>query len=572
MPRTRKGVLVIVGLLVMLALFLACKAPEAVRTSQEGGGAGTPIVLPTRTPLPADVKPIPGGVLRSYYPADPPYWDPNMGVSNYAYETLQRVHTTLVQFPFGPKFSKWDLDIDTANSFAQSWEVSQDGLTYTFHLRQGVKWQNIPPMNGREFVATDAKFALETQIKTGSAPRHSQLEVINSIECPDKYTLVLHLKERRADMLQILASPYCIIDLAPELVAAFGDLNSPKAVIGVGPFILEDFVPSVKTVYKKNPNYYRSNEGLPYLDGIYNVMITDASTSLAGFRAEKIDIRGVSRIDLASVKQTNPDIYCAEGELGASEFGLAFRTDKPPFSDARLRQAVSMALDRKSVIDTLYFGYALEQWGPIHAASPWYLKDQGECAKYYQYNPEAARKLLADAGYPNGLSVSMLLYSPSEMDEFWVDSLSKVGIKVTMKTVELGAYMNVLYVQKSYDDIARVQMWGGATLCPDTWLNSIYGTGYVNNYSRVSDPKLDAMLNAQMVEMDPVKRQEIINDIQRYEACEMHYVHWPMSWGVTCMHSWVRDYQTHAASYHTGRIAELIWLTEDAPSRKGPGI
>jgi len=566
----KKEILLLLGLLGALALFAACAAPtENVATP----GAGTPLVLPTATPLGADVKPIPGGVLRGSYSVDPPYWDPNMGVSGETHSPLNRVHATLLAFNFGPKYPAWNFDIGT-DGLTQSWEISADGLTYTFHLRQGVKFQNKPPMNGRELVAEDVKWTLERHIATPGAPRREQLLVIDKVETPDKYTVVIRLKEKRADMLLTLAGPYVEI-LAPELATITGDLNTPKALVGVGPFILQEYVPNVRVVYKKNPTYFRANLGLPYLDELRYTLISDASTSLAAFRAEKIDIRGISRIDLASVKQTNPNIYCYENDLSLTQAAMCFQTTKLPFSDARLRQAVSMALNRQEVIDTFYYGYGIAQEGPIHAAAPWYLppEKQGEANKYFKYNVEEAKKLVAEAGYPNGLSVSLAVNSSwgatyMEYAEYWVDVLSKIGMKVTLKPMETGAFYSTVYAKHDYPDLTFLYKWGGATFGPDSWVVQMYRKGYVSNYSNVDDPVLEELLKAQEGELDPVKRQQLLDEIQRYEATAMHYVHWPMAYGVTCLQPWVRDYAPHAISYHSGRIAELIWLTPDAPGRK----
>jgi len=571
----KKWILLILGLVGALALFAGCaSAAEKVLAPTpyyggEGGG-GTAVALPTATPLGAEVKPVAGGVLRGYYSADPSYWDPNGGTAG-AVGPWNRVSVPLLQFNNGPQYEPWDFSI-SPNSVAQSWEISKDGLTYTFHLRQGVLWQNKPPLNGRELVATDVKWTYERHIAQAGAPRREQMQVIQSIECPDKYTVVLHLKEPRADMLLLLAGPYIPI-LAPELATITGDLNTPKACMGFGPFILDEFVNNVRIVYKKNPTYYRAKEGLPYLDGMYNILIADASTSLAAFRAEKIDIRGVARIDLASVKQTNPKVYCYENEIGASVTSLAFRTDKAPFSDANLRRAVALSINRQEVINTFYYGYAIPQLGPIHAKSEWYLGDEEmkKLAKYQAYDPEAARRLVAEAGYPNGLSISFAVSSGSTMEyeEYVVDALGKIGIKATLRPYESGAFYSVVYNQKAYDDMTFLTVWAGGTFGPDIWLNQIYGTGYGSNYSRVSDPKLDPLLKAQMVEMDPVKRKETIDEIQRYLIEQAYYVYGHHSYSVTCLQPWVRNYKTHAASYHYGRIEELIWLTEDAAGRKG---
>jgi len=412
----KKGILLILGLVGLVALFAGCAsaaekvlAPTPYYGGEGGGGAA--VALPTATPLGAEVKPIPGGIYRGYYSADPSYWSPNGGTAG-AIGELNRVGGPLLQFNIGPEYEKWDFSI-SPNSVAQSWETSKDGMTYTFHIRQGVLWQNKPPLNGRELVAADVKFTYELHMKTAGAPRREQLtSAIESMETPDKYTLVIHLKEPRADFLLTLATPYCEL-VAPELVEAFGDLNTPKAAISFGPFMLEEYTPSVKIVYKKNPTYYRAKEGLPYLDGLYYVLIGDASTSLAAFRAEKIDLRGVVRIDLASVKQTNPKAYCYENEIGASVTALAFRTDKAPFNDVNLRRAVALSINRQEVINTFYYGYAIPQLGPIHAMSEWYLGDEEmkKLAKYQEYNVEEARRLVAEAGYASGLSISFAVNS-----------------------------------------------------------------------------------------------------------------------------------------------------------------
>ena len=566
--KNKIGILLILGLLGVLALFAACKAPEV--TSTEGGGPGTPLVLPTATPLGAEVKPIPGGVVRGYYTTDPSFWDPLRGTAA-AHTEWNRVAAPLLQLNYGPGYDPRNFDI-SKDSIAQSWEVSQDGLTYTFHLRQGVKWDERPPMNGRELVAQDVKWTYERHMATAGAPRREQLNTaIKSIECPDKYTVVIVLKQRMADFLILLAGSYCEI-LPREVADQYVDFSNPKAMMGFGAFTLEEFTPGVRMVFKRNPNYYKAP--LPYLDGLHLILIPDASTSLAAFRSEKIDIRTIKRIDLASLKQTNPKVYCYEAELSMSAIAVSFRTDKAPFSDANLRRAVSMAINRPEVIDTFYFGYGTEQTGPIYVEAPWHLKDLGECAKYEKYNPEEARRLVAAAGYPAGLSVSFAVNSSGGEDylnycEYLVDALSKVGIKASMKMMESGAYTSTVRSKREYDDMTFLTLFSVASWGPDVLLNQIYGTGYGSNISLVSDPKLDPMLKAQSEELDPAKRQELLNEIQRYLECQTYYVYWPIGLNVTCLQPWLRQYSPHvAATALSGRITEYMWLTEDSPARK----
>jgi len=559
--QTKGRVWVIFGLLALLVLLCACAKAETVSTPTPMGT----MVLPTATPLGAEMKPIPGGSLRLYWTSDLPYWDPNMGAGGQAAANM--IHAFVLNHNYGPKYPEWNFDI-SSDGLADSWEMSPDGLTYTFHLKKGVKWQDKPPVNGRELVAEDVKWSVWNIIKTPAAPRRTQFEeAVQSIDCPDKYTVVFHLKEPRASFLLYMANPYVEI-LPHESMEEFGDFNSPKAAVGAGPFILEEYTPAVSIVFKKNPTYYRANEGLPYLDGVRFIIIPDASTSLAAFRAANIDIRGIARVDLASVKKTNPDIYCYEAGVSASALQLAMRTDKPPFNDVRVRRALSMALDRQAVIDTFHFGYGIDQQGPIHAASKWYLKDQGECAKYGKYNPDEAKRLLAEAGYPNGFETT-LEGTPSwgaEWGEYYIDALADIGIKARIRMHDLGAWYQLC--RAKYEALGWLYGWGGATLDPDMWVEGLYAPWSPLDFSAVNDPKLNEMILAQRAALNPEKRQEILNEIQRYDACQRYYVQWPLAYSVTCQQSWVRNYMSHAANYSTGRIYEIVWLDQTSPSRK----
>ena len=566
MLKNGKWLLVLLVLVGAVAVLAACGAPAEKVAAP---GEGSPLALPTKTPLPADVKPILGGYVRSYFTTDITVWDP---LSSTAAEHVgwNRVCAPLLQLNYGPGYDPRNFDM-SKDSVAQSWEISADGLTYTFHIRPGIFWDERAPLNGRELVAADVKWTYETHMATAGAPRRLHLSnAIKSIECPDKYTVVIQMKQPMADFLILLAGSYVEI-LPREVRELYGDYKKPEAMMGFGAFKMKEYVVSTRYVFEKNPKYYK--KGLPYVDGIYSVLIPDASTSLAAFRTEKIDLRGVSRIDLASVKQTNPNAYCYESELSMSAYAMAFRTDKAPFNDANLRRAVSMAIDRKTIIDTFDYGYGTEQNGPLYVESPWYLKDQGECAKYYAYNPEEARRLVAEAGYPNGLSVSMAVVSTGETYlsycDYWVDALAKVGINATFKMYESGAYTTTVRGKRDYEGMTLLTVFSVASWGPDILLNAIYGTGEASNVSLVSDPKLDEMMKAQSLEMDPVKRQALLNDIQRYCACQSYYVYWPIGLGVTCLQPWLRDYYPHvAASSLAGRIVEHMWLTEDAPGRK----
>jgi peptide/nickel transport system substrate-binding protein len=568
MFKKRYRLLVLIGLLGLVALFAACAAP-AVTTPTEEGKIGTPLVLPTATPLGAEVKPIPGGTLR-IVGSDMDTFGPILRPSGLVVGPLNFVHAQLLNHRFGPEYPIWNFDV-TTGGLAESWEMSKDGLTYTFHLRKGVKWQNKPPLNGRELVANDVKWTVETHRATIGGPRQPQLEVVKSIECPDKYTVVMHLSEQRAEFLALMANPYVYI-LAPELLDVCGeDMNCLGTIVGAGPFQLKEYIPNTRNVWERNPTYYRANEGLPYLAEIRRIVVPDASTALAGFRAGQIDIRGISQLDLPSVKRTNPDIKCYEYAVGTG-YALAMATDMPPFDNVLVRRAVSMAMDRKAVIDTLLYGYGLEAQGPMSPASEWYLKDRGECAKYGEYHPDEARRLLAEAGYPGGFATKLTFSSGAiaESAELWADYLGKIGIKVTLVPMEYAAFTAKVVNAHNYEGVVFHAVYAGGNVTPDAWLQTQYNAppqGQLN-YSRVNDSKVTNWIDLQQKEIDPVKRQQILNDLQMYLSCNPYYVYWPVTISTDCMQPWVHNYQTHAMVYSSGRIYERVWVDETSPGRK----
>ena len=164
---------------------------------------------------------------------------------------------------------------------AERWEELDD-TTYVFHLRQGVKWHNKPPVNGRELVAEDVKFTYDRFLTEKGSTNRYLLDSVDRIEVVDRYTVKFLLKEPYVWFISVLAYPTSMWIIAPEVVQQYGDLKRPETAIGTGPFILERYEPNVKTVFKRNPDYYR--EGQPYVDGVEWLVINDESTGLAMYR------------------------------------------------------------------------------------------------------------------------------------------------------------------------------------------------------------------------------------------------------------------------------------------------
>ena len=186
---------------------------------------------------------------------------------------------------------------------AETWE-QKDDVTYVFRLRQGVKFHNVPPVNGRELTSEDVKYSIERQMTNQPGKfQHAYffLDKMASIQTPDKYTIVFKTKEPYAPFLNYIASPWTVI-VAREVVEKHGDLQ--RHAIGTGPFIMQDYRRDQEAVFVKNPNYFR--KGLPYLDEVRLQYVIDPVAATAAFRGQQTDISYVEFADVASIKSSNP--------------------------------------------------------------------------------------------------------------------------------------------------------------------------------------------------------------------------------------------------------------------------
>jgi len=424
---------------------------------QMGLAAGLTVsALPLSRPAPLwgaeAAQPKRGGILRvrGY---DPVHFDHHLTLNARTNTTLSFVHSTLLRYKVGSEIAPGTYIVEP--HLAERWEAPDD-LTYVFHLRHGVKWHNKPPLNGRELVADDVKFTFDRFLNEKANVLRYLLEPVERVEVVDRYTVKFVLKEPFVWLADRLASTSGMWIIAPEVVERFGDLKKPESAIGTGPFILERYEPNVKTVFKRNPAYFR--EGQPYIDGVEWLVLDDESTGLAMYRTGQIDCGpapwwSVRQADLESLKKSHPHLMYRDF-LSIVTGGITMRTDQPPFNDVRVRRAISQALDRQGLIEavalrgeaTPAIGRGLAEWSlPV---------DQlGAGAKYYQYNPKEAKRLLAEAGFPKGFKTQ--LTATSGLGRDLVDSaqlvqrfLKDVGIEAELKLQEYGAYMATTFQGK----------------------------------------------------------------------------------------------------------------------------
>jgi peptide/nickel transport system substrate-binding protein len=468
-----------------------------------------------------------GGVLtmRGW---DPPHFDPHLTVSYKTHIAYSFTHSRLVKHKAGPGLQPGVFSIE--GDLAESWTQPNEN-TYVFKLRRGVRWQNKPPVNGRELDAEDVVYTLDRFRTVKGNANVYMLAALDRIEALDRYTVKFTLKESYAWFLDILANPMAVCIVAKECIEKMGgDLKKPEATVGTGPWMLDSYRPNVGMTLVRNPTYFVP--GLPNIDRIEILVDEDKASRIAAFLTGKYDLGTefpgtIDWTDWEVVKKGRRDLKTMMYPSNVMSH-IYVRNDKPPFSDVRVRRAMSLAINRQAIIDATYEGNGAFN-PPVPAAlRDWSIPiDQlGEGARYYKPDLAAARKLMAEAGHPNGFPATMdfTTYGSNvlvDQMQLVLKDLKSIGIEVKLNTKEYGAYIATTFYGK-YDSMA----FGPQTpfLEPDNFLYGQYYPGEIKNHGHINDPVVADMLIRQRRTQDPAKRREQIFDIQRYLAKQQYYV------------------------------------------------
>ena len=527
-----------------------------------GGVAAGAALAVDHAPVAAQA-PKRGGVFR-LRGEDPIGFDPHATVSFRTMTNLSYTHSRLVKTKAGASVAPNTLPVE--GDLAESWSQPNE-TTYVFHLRKGVRWHPKPPLNGRELTAEDVKYSLDRFLGTRTNPNRSVLEAVDRVEAVDRHTVRFTLKEPYAWFIDALASTSTWV-VAREAVEKFGDLKRQAACIGTGPWMLERYEPAVKLTFVRNPHYFMP--GLPHADGVEVTIDEDPSSRLAGWLSGKYDFAPeagmvVRRLDLDLARQRKPGLQTADV---ITLFGgiTWMKLDQEPFKDVRVRRALAQASNWKEILETNAWsqGHGVPNTAVPAAFKEWALPINelpAESRRLYETNHAEARKLLREAGLPNGFKTTLDAtpgYGPDYVDAVQVAlrNWKSAGIDVELKLKEYGAYIASTIFGK-FERMAGGLF--GLWTVPELYLYSYHVPGQALNAGGVNDPKLTEMIRQQRRVFDVRKRRDLLYDIQRYCAQQVYHLYAPSVNSVAAWEPYVKNFGPNVGFDHGGRLM-VAWL------------
>lgn len=422
----------------------------------------------------------------------PAWFDPAKAPAQISpYLILYAVHDGLVRALPGER---------QGNSLAKSWTESPDGLVYEFTLRQGLRFHN-----GDPFTAEDVKFSFERYKGTGAKEIQAK---VASVEIVDPHTVRFHLKEPWPDFMTFYGSSATAAGLIvpKKYLEQVGDEGFLQHPIGLGPYKFVSHTPGVEVVLEAYEDYWRK---VPNIKRIVIRGVPDVTTRLAMLKRQEADF--VSALQGAAAEEAMRDSNLKVVDTRhPSIFWIEFADQwdpKSPWADKRLRLAVNYALDRKAISDAACLGFC----PPAGVIIP-RLMDYALQVEPPVYDPQKAKALLAEAGYPNGIDAGEFVPIPPFYDvaEGVVNYLNAVGIRVRMRTMERAAFLSAWREKKLHGlFMTAVGASGNAATRVEGF---IYSKG---TYAYGGYPDIDALFQQQASERDRAKREAVLHQIQQ---------------------------------------------------------
>ena len=503
-----------------------------------------------------------------------------MGGGNWA---LPRDEFSFTSVPNLPQYT---------GKLAESWE-QLDATTIVLHIRRGVKWQNRPPMNGRELVADDVVFNFSRNLGLGEFAADGPSPVISvlgsvpieSITATDSHTVMVTLQQPMlAALYHVIADIYGN-QYPPEVIRQDGDAKDWSKLVGTGPFMWTGWVEGSSLTYTKNPDYWGHDEKfpenrLPYVDELKLLIMPEEATRLAALRSGQLDFLGGfapygigAATTIENLERTNPELklfrYFNRGDNSS-----AFNITEPPFDDIRVRSAMQMALDLETVADTYFKGLAdPTPRGEVGASFVGYAfpfaEWTAELKATYSYDPEGAEQLLDEAGYPrgaDGVRFKTVLNDAAWRDlsyqeiaiQYWGD----IGVDVELNLV--GAELGPMMQEVTYEGMVLYPT-GKSSPLPVTLVGWHASDSSYNNITGHNSPEYDAIIAA-IASATTIKEQRLLIREADLQLIEKHLFLWgPIASQSVVTQPWILGYngETRLGDVDSYATFARLWIDQE---------
>jgi peptide/nickel transport system substrate-binding protein len=499
-----------------------------------------------------------GGVLLAVIGADAPSFDPHQEQTFATLQPVAPLYSTLLQID---PYSYPNIIGDVASE----WKISPDALTYTFKIRPDIRFHDGSPLTAADVKATYDKIIFPPE--GVRSIRKSFYEAVSSVEAPDPTTVVFKLKYPSASLLSGLASPWNVI--FPKKYLDRDPNYFKKHVVGSGPFKLKSYTRGSTFEGERNPDYFVKDR--PYLNGYKFFVSTETSVRAAAIRSGRayIEFRDLPLSEVAAIKKHLGDKVVVQETPQVTQFGIAINNTVKPFTDPRVRKALTLGIDRYTGSKVLHQITGLREPGAhMRPGTEWAIP-QEELEKFPGFWRDAeksraeARRLLAEAGYPNGFKVVLKNRNVRLPYQDWavyvIQEWRKIGIEAEHRPLETASWFADGRDQGNFELIINP---AGAYIDDPDQLLYQYVTGSTNNWGRFSNPAIDDLFSRQSRSLDPAERRKLVIELQKVILDNAY--HMPGLWWSRNVVHWakVKNWKAQPSHFTNQRLQD-VWLAED---------
>ncbi len=481
--------------------------------------------------------------------------------------------------PYSFEADAWIPSDAIRGELAESWEIKENPLRVEIKLRQGVRFPaKEGVMAARDLVAQDVVYSFErTRASKRGIPGY--FDHIGKVQAIDDHTVAFYFNQFHAEWDYRTGYGYAAMIYPKEVVdKGMADWRNAN---GTGPFNIAEYIQGNAAVYKKNPQYWDSTtiDGksyqLPFLDSFVYRMVKDESTQHSLLRSGKVDIlENIRWSAVEELKKSAPDLQWRRSLM---YFGylLGLRNDVKPFDDLRVRRALNMAVNKQEIIDALYEGNAEMLAFPMHPDYDGYYKPLAQMPEsvkeLFTYNPDKAKQLLAEAGYPKGFSFKAQVCACSaahmELMPLLAAYFEQIGVKMEIAPLEYAAFHSAM--NSSTHEAGYMMSKGHSN--PTAVMDNSYTYGDPWNVAKWHNEEFEAGMAQVFLERDEGKRKQLMQELTELGLSQTPYIVLPTPYAYRAWWPWVKNYdgELRAGAVRPGPIYARIWIDQDLKKKMG---